>query len=785
MPPMTPPGASPSRLAITLLAAGLLALARLTTVTTGAVSVEEQSPTPTPLVPSLSLTVSDPGITPGETLTMAAQVSNPGGGPGADFYLVLVLPDGSTAVSAGPGIGAWFGRFSDLRSLVPVASGIGLGAAFEYRNDAFFSHTFTGTEPLGLYRVYFAALRAGALGDGAIGAGELLALATAEFTVAAGVTTVVDPARRATVQVPPAGGTVTATHADGTTFGLVVPSGAVAAPTTISLTPILSAANLPNDGTFAMGVRAEPSGLQFAVPASLTVTLPEGTTPDPAGHVALVVSNGGRDVQVAPVLAGDTSVTVRVPHFSDVILVNSVFSLCVEAQTAEMLVACRTLFAAYQLSGDFRDPAFRSIAVEALREWYETGIGVRLQQLVTETVPPSTNPDALLDIVYQEWLAWAAIYEQTWGLLLMSVPTRPLSDLISEAYPSLAAATVKGQERANARCLADKPTVAAQVERVATLTVMWTTVFGDPDLLDPQYCLGLEIDAAPPPVLVPGQPSQMPVSIVARFTDGVDLPGVEALVTITATNAMVSPAGGVVRLPVSGPVTLTPEGTSSLVTIRGEFAEGALALIPEEIVTLPAGGTLRVVESLTLAAVVATLPTRPEVEEVDLEDVYAPTQSVAAILDESVTIDDVTIRARSSSAAQRTVSGAANDVTITGSFRVQPVLTVEGSGSGGSATTIARSEQSVCFELPAPYLATFSVQGNGNPGSNVQLTLESGDVRGGGGVGDSGSLVLPADERACVSFEVRAWSCDIVVQTPTCDSPNPLTASYTVRLQRQ
>lgn len=122
-------------------------------------------------------------------------------------------------------------------------------------------------------------------------------------------------------------------------------------------------------------------------------------------------------------------------------------------------------------------------------------------------------------------------------------PHPPLSDLISEAYPSLAAATVKGQERANAGCLADKPTVAAQVERVATLTVMWTTAFGDPDLLDPQYCLGLEIDAAPPPVLVPGQPSQMPVSIVARFTDGVDLPSVEALVTITATNAMVSPAG--------------------------------------------------------------------------------------------------------------------------------------------------------------------------------------------------------------------------------------------------
>jgi hypothetical protein len=41
-----------------------------------------------------------------------------------------------------------------------------------------------------------------------------------------------------------------------------------------------------------------------------------------------------------------------------------------------------------------------------------------------------------------------------------------------------------------------------------------------------------------------------PAPIVARFSDGVELPGVLASLTITATNATVAPAGGQVTLPI-------------------------------------------------------------------------------------------------------------------------------------------------------------------------------------------------------------------------------------------
>lgn len=77
---------------------------------------------------TLGLTLNDADIRPGDTLTVRVTVNNTGGPGLADFVFAVLLPDGSTIVSAGPGIGARFGRVGDLRTLVPVARNIGLGA---------------------------------------------------------------------------------------------------------------------------------------------------------------------------------------------------------------------------------------------------------------------------------------------------------------------------------------------------------------------------------------------------------------------------------------------------------------------------------------------------------------------------------------------------------------------------------------------------------------------------------------------------------------------------------
>ena len=49
---------------------------------------------------SLGLTVNDPAISPGDTLVAGITVNNPAGGPLADVFFVILLPDGATVHNA-------------------------------------------------------------------------------------------------------------------------------------------------------------------------------------------------------------------------------------------------------------------------------------------------------------------------------------------------------------------------------------------------------------------------------------------------------------------------------------------------------------------------------------------------------------------------------------------------------------------------------------------------------------------------------------------------------------
>jgi len=83
----------------------------------------------------------------------------------------------------------------------------------------------------------------------------------------------VAPAQAGSAEIGPAGGSVTATFAGGATVTLVVPPHALATPTTIRIDPGVA----PADALAAMTV--SPAGLQFAVPATLSVVLPAGSDP--------------------------------------------------------------------------------------------------------------------------------------------------------------------------------------------------------------------------------------------------------------------------------------------------------------------------------------------------------------------------------------------------------------------------------------------------------------------------------------------------------------------------
>jgi Bacterial Ig domain len=150
----------------------------------------------------LTVAVNQATFVPGSTLVISVSVNNPGLAPTVDFYVGIITPDGVTLVSL-TNSGIAFGTLSDLTTLSPVATGIPLANPFAVSAPTFFSHTWTGAEPSGIYTVFVAVLTAGALTDGALTTSELFAASFATFTFSANRQPIaVDDTASTTVDTP-------------------------------------------------------------------------------------------------------------------------------------------------------------------------------------------------------------------------------------------------------------------------------------------------------------------------------------------------------------------------------------------------------------------------------------------------------------------------------------------------------------------------------------------------------------------------------------------------------
>lgn len=346
---------------------------------------------------ALGLTVNTPTIVPGDTLVAGITVDNPGGGPLADFYFLILLPDGTTVVSAGPGVGARVGTVDNLRSLVPVVRGVSLASAFPYQSSSFFSYTFSGIEPLGIYRMFFAAVRAANLNDGVLGAGDLLAVASTDVTVT-NSPVLVDTARAVTSTVSTAGGSLQTTAAGGATLRLTIPPGGLNVATAIRIAPLTAFTGLPS-GPLVAGIAAEPSGLQFVTPATLTSTLPAGFQMPPFGLRGFIADNNGRNRRTVGVDVVGNVATMVVPHFSVAgVAINAEWldpcTFPLSPPSAIMTAACAQLgplfnaeVARLGTQGGALSSQFLTAVLGPLNTWMQSGILPQL--LAAETA--STN----------------------------------------------------------------------------------------------------------------------------------------------------------------------------------------------------------------------------------------------------------------------------------------------------------------------------------------------------------------------------------------------------------
>src|SRR5450432_345285 len=113
------------------------------------------------------------------------------------------------------------------------------------------------------------------------------------------------PAQAGAADIGPAGGSVTATFEGGATVTLSVPAKALAVTTTIRIDP----GTAPIDALAAMTM--SPAGLQFAVPATLSVVLPAGSDP---GNKLVSFGIAGVRVPIGAVDVATRTMVVDLPY---------------------------------------------------------------------------------------------------------------------------------------------------------------------------------------------------------------------------------------------------------------------------------------------------------------------------------------------------------------------------------------------------------------------------------------------------------------------------------------
>lgn len=113
--------------------------------------------------------------------------------------------------------------------------------------------------------------------------------------------------------LPGAGGSLSVTGADGITYTLNIPPGALFSRQKISMTPLSAVDGLPFENQWALGVLLEPEGLIFLNPAQLIMQLPGGT--DTQAVVGFGTYADGEDFHLKPRELGEDSIQIAITRF--------------------------------------------------------------------------------------------------------------------------------------------------------------------------------------------------------------------------------------------------------------------------------------------------------------------------------------------------------------------------------------------------------------------------------------------------------------------------------------
>jgi hypothetical protein len=122
----------------------------------------------------------------GDTLTASVSVNNPGIPENADFFFGIQLPDGTIQTFTDLSFNSVTCSLANLAACRPIAPDVSLAAPFSFDQPAFLTHGWTGSDALGNYTLFAAAIVPGALAHNTVAPGDVIALSTWNLTGASG-----------------------------------------------------------------------------------------------------------------------------------------------------------------------------------------------------------------------------------------------------------------------------------------------------------------------------------------------------------------------------------------------------------------------------------------------------------------------------------------------------------------------------------------------------------------------------------------------------------------------
>ena len=510
-----------------------------------------------------------------------------------------------------------------------------------------------------------------------------------------------DAPRAASGQVTPLdGGTIATTGADGTTYTLVVPPGAVGATTTVTLTPVSAVAGVPGLGSLLAAVQGTPAGLEFARAARLSITVPGGVPP--TAILGLLLADDGTGAAILPLAAGATRIELELTHFSTVAIPMTALELiAIFGGSGSFFQQGYSLLATAQLTTP-PDPVAVQFLLDHLFGWYDTHIRALLQAGQGQDLELLAGLEEL-----RQWDGLRSNLEGQFGSVLLGLsPVRGrLTSRATEGRDLGATGLARAFTRANDRCLTGTAVAPrlGDAERAARVALLARDYFsllennqlvfpGDTDIPSPdltphgldeasvasQLCARAVIDDVVEPALDPNQTGTLTVRAGVSLADGPT--AIHTSVTVTfspdpgASGAPPASPTDLDRTDAAGqaafPVTASPAGTVEYL-VCGVFHPqdfpGLFAALPLQSCRSSVGGVV-VTPSQTTIAPGASRQFTAVVEGTAIQDVTWQVTGGGTITQTGLFTSNGTLGTffvRATSVAHPTGPGSEGDAQIT------------------------------------------------------------------------------------------------------------------------